>query len=102
MTNEEDRAADTIERALNRRQVLLEGVQAILNGNYLVPVGLQGRNAFAETRAIGPNTVAEDDRWLSLSRHAAFSFFLHELQRWRQWKTYAGLRLPGSPLRCGV
>src|SRR4029077_14046993 len=76
-----NRAADTIECALDRRQVLFEGVQAILNGDHLVPVGLQCRNDFAETRAIGPNAVAENDRWFGLRRHTAFPFL--ERSRWR-------------------
>jgi hypothetical protein len=74
MTDEKDRAANPIECALDRRQVLFERVEAILNGDYLVPVGLQCRNDFAETRAIGPNAVAENDRWFGLRRHTASPF----------------------------
>jgi hypothetical protein len=33
-----------------------------LNGDYLVAVGLQCWNDFAETRTIGPNAVTENDR----------------------------------------
>jgi hypothetical protein len=76
MADEKDRAANTIERALHRRQVLFEGVQAILNGDYLVPVGLQCWNDFVETRTIGPDAVAENDRWFGLRRHTAFPFLV--------------------------
>jgi hypothetical protein len=48
MTDEEDGAADAVERALHRRHVLFERVQAILNRDHLVPVGLQGRDHLAE------------------------------------------------------
>jgi hypothetical protein len=49
-----------------------------LNGDYLISVGLQCWNDLAETRAIRPDAVAENDRWFGLRRHAAFPF-LNEL-----------------------
>src|SRR5439155_26646645 len=76
MADEKDRAANTIECALHRRQVLFEGVQAVLNGDYLVPVGLQCWNDFVETRTIGPDAVAENDRRFALRRHTAFPFLV--------------------------
>jgi hypothetical protein len=48
MANEDDGAADTIERPLNRSHVLLVGVQAVLDGDDFVPVRLQCRDYFAE------------------------------------------------------
>jgi hypothetical protein len=50
-----------------------------LNGDYFVAVGLQCWNDFAETRAIGPNAVAENDRWFGLRRHTASSFLARTL-----------------------
>ena len=69
MADEEDRAADAVERALHRRHILFEGVQAILDRDHLVPVGLQRRDHLAEARAIGPDAVAEHDGRLGCSRH---------------------------------
>jgi len=66
MTDEKDGAADTIECALDGGQILFIGVQTILNGNHLVPIGLQCRDHLAEARAVGPNAVAENDRWFGL------------------------------------
>jgi hypothetical protein len=45
-----------------------------LNGDDLVTISLQRRNDFAETRTIGPDAVAENDRWFGLCRHTAFPF----------------------------
>jgi hypothetical protein len=71
MTDEKDRTADAVKRPLHRRHILVERVQAILNRDHLVPVGLQGRDHLAEARAISPDAVAENDGWFGLRRHIA-------------------------------
>src|SRR5258708_6139905 len=69
MAHEDDRAADAVEGALHRSNVLFERVEAILNCDYLMPIRLQCGDDLAKARAIGPNAVAEHDGWFALQRH---------------------------------
>src|ERR1700758_1647441 len=69
MAHEDDRTADAVERALHGSYVLFERVEAILNCDHLMPIGLQCGDHLAEARAVGPNAVAEHNGWFALQRH---------------------------------
>ena len=57
------------------RHVLVIGVQSVLGGDHLVPVGLQGGHDLAEARAVSPEAVAENNARFDLRSHIAFPFF---------------------------
>src|SRR5271169_7064813 len=61
VAHENGRAADAPQRTGYRGDVAFERVEAVLGGHHLVPVRLKRRDHLAETRAVGPEPVREDD-----------------------------------------
>jgi hypothetical protein len=68
VADQDGRAAHPAQRAAHGRDVTVERVEAVLAGNHLVAVRLQGGDHLAEARPVGPDPVDEDDAWLGL-RH---------------------------------
>ena len=79
MESKDNGAADPAHRCFHQGDVLGRCVEAILRCNTLIPFRLKGNDQFAEARAIGPESVTENDAWLCL-RHFALlycqSFFV--------------------------
>jgi hypothetical protein len=61
VADEHDRSGDVVEGEGDGGDVALEGVQAVLRGVDLVPLGLECGDQLAETRAVGPDPVREYD-----------------------------------------
>ena len=70
VTDEENGAANAVERPLHHSHVLFERLQAVLNRNDLMAVRLQCGDDLAEARAIGPDAVAEYDGRLDFRGHS--------------------------------
>src|ERR1700739_5011467 len=68
MANEDDRVADPADRCLGHGDVLCRCVEAVLRCNTLIPLRLKGNDQLAETRAIGPESVTENDAGFGLGR----------------------------------
>src|SRR6185503_4909822 len=71
MTDENGRAADPPERPGYVSNVACNGIEAVLGGYHLVPVGLELRDYLAVARAVSPQSVGENDAWLGLLGHGA-------------------------------
>ena len=95
MADEEDGAADTIERPLHRSHILLVGVQAVLDRDDFVPVRLQCRDYFAEARAVGPDAVAENDGRFGFGRHINLLWIEPQIELYRSPE-----RHPADDVRC--
>jgi hypothetical protein len=100
VADEDDTAADPADRCLHQGDVLCRCVEAVLRCNTLIPLRLKGNDQLAETRAIGPKPVTENDAWLALgSCHFAllgcFSYSGFVLQR-------AGISPENAKLKRGL
>src|SRR5258707_2716695 len=66
VADEDNGAADPAHRCFHQGDVLCRCVEAVLRYNTLIPLRLKGNDQLAEARAIGPESVAENDAWLAL------------------------------------
>jgi len=64
MAHEEDRAADTVERALHRSDVPFKRVEAILNGDHLMPIRLQCGDDLAKSTSRRPRCRGRTRWWV--------------------------------------
>jgi hypothetical protein len=71
VADEHDRPRDVVDREVDARDVALQRVQAVLRGEHLVPLGLEGRDELVEARTVRPQPVREDDA--GLGRHTFLS-----------------------------
>src|SRR6202035_4160803 len=60
VADEDNRAADPAYRCFHQGDVLCRCVEAVLRRNTLISLHLKGNDQLAETRAIGPEPVAEN------------------------------------------
>src|SRR5271154_1539043 len=68
MADEDNRARDPADCRFHQGDVLFRCVETVLRCNTLIPLRLKGNDQLAEARAIGPESVAENNAWLALGR----------------------------------
>src|SRR5437588_2028103 len=68
VADEDNGAADPAYRCFHQGDVLCRCVEAVLRCNTLIPLRLKWNDQLAETRAIGPESVAKHDAWFGLRR----------------------------------
>ncbi len=66
VADEDNRVADPPDRCFHQGEVLGRGVEAVLRRDTVISLRLQGNDQLAEARAIGLESMAEDDTRFSL------------------------------------